>query len=239
MRLSLNFLVAAVLAVLPATAQQFHGARNGFYRGPNPLPTPGASLNGIPGIHSGVYVNGLPAFSKSYPCPGCSPFRNHSYGYRQGVNRRGAYGYGYGYGAIGFVPLFDNYDFGSSFNTDQTAAAAPPATDPNALSMAEQIGELRGELNQLRSEASAPPPQASYPQDEQAASQPAEPATVIVLRDGHKLETTNYAVMDQTLWNFSAKPVQKIPLSAVDLAASEKANAARGVDFSMAVDASN
>jgi hypothetical protein len=104
--------------------------------------------------------------------------------------------------------------------------------------MAEEIGELRGELNQLRSET-GPPPEAPPSGQGETTPGSAEPATVIVLRDGHKVETTNYAVMDRTLWNFSAKPVQKIPLSAIDITASEKANADRGIDFSMGVDASN
>jgi hypothetical protein len=39
--------------------------------------------------------------------------------------------------------------------------------------------------------------------------------------------------MNQTLWNFTARPVQKIPLSSIDLSASARANAERGVDFSV------
>jgi len=70
-------------------------------------------------------------------------------------------------------------------------------------------------------------------------AEPPPPATVLVLRDGKQVETTNYAVMDQTLWNFSARPVQKIPLTSIDLQASEKANSDRGVDFSLSADSDN
>jgi hypothetical protein len=80
-----------------------------------------------------------------------------------------------------------------------------------------------------------PAPVAAAPAvPEQSVTQPPEPATVIVLRDGRRFESTNYAIMDQTLWNFSARPVQKIPIGSIDVSASEKANADRGVDFSVA-----
>jgi len=134
--------------------------------------------------------------------------------------------------------VFGAYDFGSTFTPEQQAA--PATTDPNALSMAEQIGELRGELNSLKSQAAEKTEQAQAP----AAARtpvplPVEPATVIVLRNGQQFETTNYAIMDDTLWNFSAKPLRKIPLTSIDVAASQKANATRGVDFSAVADASN
>lgn len=239
MRLWVTFLASMVLAAAPAAAQFNRGAGHStnFSHFGNPQPIPGSALNGVPGIHPGVSVNGLPAFSNNYvhyPCPGCSLNGQRGFGQR-GYGRAG---YGYGLGYVPFVPLFDGYDFGSTFTSDQGSApppAAAPAADPATLAMAEQIGELRGELNQLRSQ-NAPP--ASSP-DGEASNQPAEPATVIVLRGGQSLETTNYAVMDGMLWNFSARPVQKIPLSSIDLPASQKANAARGVDFSVSVTASN
>jgi hypothetical protein len=67
------------------------------------------------------------------------------------------------------------------------------------------------------------------------SSQPSEalPATVLVFRDQHKQEVTNYAIVGQTLWNFSQQHTQKIPLSDLDLPATTKANDERGVDFHM------
>jgi hypothetical protein len=137
------------------------------------------------------------------------------------------------------VPVFGAYDFGSTFTPEQQQPA-PAATDSNALSMAEEIGELRGELNSLKSQAAEKAQEAPTPATASApVPLPAEPATVVVLRTGKQFETTNYAIMDDTLWNFSAKPLQKIPLTSIDVAASQKANAARGVDFSAVADASN
>jgi hypothetical protein len=106
--------------------------------------------------------------------------------------------------------------------------------------MAEEIGELRGELNSLKSQVAEKVQETQTPATTSTpVSLPAEPATVIVLRNGWQFETTNYAIMDDTLWNFSAKPLQKIPLASIDISASQKANATRGVDFSAVADATN
>jgi hypothetical protein len=74
---------------------------------------------------------------------------------------------------------------------------------------------------------SAPPPPR---QDDHAE---AVPATVLVFRDQHKQEVQNYAIVGQTLWTFAPQHTQKIPLSDLDIPATEKANVERGVDFRM------
>jgi len=57
------------------------------------------------------------------------------------------------------------------------------------------------------------------------------PPTVLVFRDQHQQEVQNYAIVGQTLWNFSPGRTQKIPLANLDLSATEKANDDRGVTF--------
>jgi hypothetical protein len=66
-----------------------------------------------------------------------------------------------------------------------------------------------------------------------SASQPQEPAlaTVLVFRDQHKEEVSNYAIVGQTLWSFSGQRTKKIPLADLDIVATEKANDDRGVTF--------
>ncbi len=63
-----------------------------------------------------------------------------------------------------------------------------------------------------------------------------EPATpqvpvTLVLRSGQQIEVQNYAVMDQTFWDFTNQPARKIPLSNIDVAASAKATEAKGGEF--------
>src|SRR4029077_1438659 len=70
-------------------------------------------------------------------------------------------------------------------------------------------------------------------QDDAAASKPAaedkSPATVFIFKDGHQLETRNYAIMGETLFDFSDKVLKKIQLNELDTAATTKANDDRGV----------
>ena len=58
---------------------------------------------------------------------------------------------------------------------------------------------------------------------------PVDP-TVLVFRDGHQQEVTNYAIMGQTVYVFDNR-TQKIALTDLDVAATIKVNDDRGVDF--------
>jgi hypothetical protein len=55
------------------------------------------------------------------------------------------------------------------------------------------------------------------------------PAAVFIFKDGHQLETKNYAIMNGTLIDFSSKTLKKIQLDEIDSAATLKANDDRGV----------
>ena len=61
-------------------------------------------------------------------------------------------------------------------------------------------------------------------QDARAAPEDDSPPTVFIFKDGHKLQTRNFAIMDQTLFDFSSKPLKKIQLSDLDVDATRKAN---------------
>ncbi len=55
------------------------------------------------------------------------------------------------------------------------------------------------------------------------------PATVFIFKDGHQLETKNYAIMGGTLFDFSSKVLKRIQMDEIDSAATLKANDDRGV----------
>jgi hypothetical protein len=55
------------------------------------------------------------------------------------------------------------------------------------------------------------------------------PATVFIFKDGHQLETRNYAIMGQTLYDFSTSGLKKVELTDLDTAATVKANDDRGI----------
>jgi len=101
----------------------------------------------------------------------------------------------------------------------------------NQQSLAEQQ-MMRQEEADGDQDAYAPRP-ASGRSSNENASQPPEPvpATVLVFRDRHQEEVSNYAIVGQTLWSFSPQKTKKIPLAELDLSATEKANNDRGVEF--------
>ena len=53
---------------------------------------------------------------------------------------------------------------------------------------------------------------------------------MLIFRDGHRQEVSNYAIMGQTVYVFDAH-AQKIALSDLDVSATVKANDDRGVEF--------
>ncbi len=61
-----------------------------------------------------------------------------------------------------------------------------------------------------------------------------EPKTVLVYRDGHKEEVTNYAIVGDELFDFTSGR-RKIAVAALDVAATAKANDERGMDFQLPV----
>ena len=141
-------------------------------------------------------------------------FRNNCDGYGCG------WGYGYPYLYGGIDPYWW-WNSDSSYDQDQQDQISL-ANEMNAQSLDEQ--RMRDQSDQDVYARSAPPshqPERTNP----------TPATVLVFRDQHQQEVQNYAIVGQTLWNFSPQRTEKIPLSQLDLAATIKANDERGVDF--------
>jgi hypothetical protein len=73
--------------------------------------------------------------------------------------------------------------------------------------------------------------------DRRAATSPdekpeiAQPASLLVFKDGHKLEVQNYAIVGDTLYDFTPGRARKIALADLDMKATSEANDDRGVDF--------
>jgi hypothetical protein len=148
-------------------------------------------------------------------------FRNNCYGYAC----RGFYGYPWWY--AGAYDPYWWWDSDSSYDQDEQNNAAQ-AAEMNAQSLDEQ--RMRQQEDQDVYANSAPPsPHPPSPHQEERTQ--ATPATVLVFRDQRQQEVQNYAIVGQTLWNFSPQHTQKIPLSDLDLVATARANDERGVDF--------
>ena len=59
------------------------------------------------------------------------------------------------------------------------------------------------------------------------------PATVFIFKDGHQMETKNYAIMGGTLFDFSGKTLKKIQMEEIDAIATAKANDDRGLQVKL------
>jgi hypothetical protein len=69
----------------------------------------------------------------------------------------------------------------------------------------------------------------------QPASDPvtAQPSTVLIFKDGHRQEISNYAIVGATLYDLSDGRSKKVELADLDLTATTKENDQRGVEFQL------
>lgn len=120
------------------------------------------------------------------------------------------------YGPYGGAP-----DYNAGDPNAQAAMMAQRALVDEVQRLSAQVAEMQygqqAQAQQYAMQQEPPPP-------------PQVPLT-LVLRDGQQLQVQNYAVMDQTFWDFTRQPVRKIPLSSVDVPASAKATEAKGGEF--------
>ena len=93
--------------------------------------------------------------------------------------------------------------------------------------MAEQLQQLTAEIDSLKRQQSPPTPPLVVSNEPAQAVIP----VTLILRNGEQLTVRSYAVMNGTFWDFSKQPTRKIPLSSIDLSASQKATEAQGGEF--------
>ncbi len=125
-------------------------------------------------------------------------------------------------------PVFLPYPIYSAPYYPVVEQPAPEASNREG-DLAREIEQLRNEVERLRAE------ETSREEERQAATPPPpvkenEP-TVLVFRDGHQSEVQNYAIVGQTLWALSEQRARKIPMSDLDVEATKKVNANRGVEI--------
>ena len=154
----------------------------------------------------------------------------------------------YGYGDPSY-PVADPY---VSATQDQAANASDNAASANDIAPASdnelQAAYLQGARDALaherdkvrhsdgdisstdsarsRKEARSAPPAEATPQP---AKEDNSPTTVFIFKDGHQIETKNFAIVGQTLYDFSGSGLKKVQLSEMDKDATVKANDDRGI----------
>ncbi len=168
-------------------------------------------------------INSLPP-----PASGISPFawrqiqRSNRYAYRNTP-------YGYFFAPY-YYPFLGYSDSGySGGNYD-----GPPPGDQGVQSMARAEGALGRQVQKLSDqiqELRAAQERGAIPEDSDAQQTLPQVPITVVLRNGQHMQVLNYAVMDQTFWDFSRQPARKIPISNIDISASTRATEASGGEF--------
>lgn len=118
------------------------------------------------------------------------------------------------------APPSDDSSYGPEYGLD-------PATDAmmrNQAAIGQQVQRLTDQVNGMMY---------GQPYQQQAAvpQQPPPIPLTLVLRNGEQLQVQNYAVTENTFWDFTQRGTRKIPLSNIDVAASTKATQANGGEF--------
>lgn len=142
----------------------------------------------------------------------------------------GGYPYwGWGTGAA-FYPGWDWYGDSGAYdpnvgyddgNPGQPYAPVYPSTvylAPNGTVEYSQSAQQSGPAN--------PPPPPAAPKMTEVHYD-----TVLVYRDGHTETVENYAIVGKTVWVFTEARARKIPLSMLDIPATQRDNQGRGSDF--------
>ncbi|HVI05539.1 MAG TPA: hypothetical protein VM711_05535 [Sphingomicrobium sp.] len=183
------------------------------------------------------------------PGPGAGPaFRQTRIAggfFHRGFGRFNSPYYGLGYWPYYWPyydwPYYDSYDYGPENQpAEMRAAEPPPVAAPKSEPLPDPVLlEFEGgrwvRVKDFGESAEKAP--AASPGQAAAAAEPMLPA-VLIYRDGHREEVTNYAIIGQVLYTradywTSGAWTRTIQLADLDIAATLKANQERGVKFDL------
>src|SRR6266478_721408 len=128
-------------------------------------------------------------------------------------------------------PVFLPYPVYTSLPYYQVAEQTPATTSEQETDLARQVVQLRDKIERQRDEersreeARQAAPQARPSAEEKTAT------TILVFRDGRRSEIQNYAIVGQTLWVLTEQRARKMSIPDLDVEATRKLNADRGVEF--------
>lgn len=230
----------AALILVPAGFAQINGVPAsvtsiGFGGHPGP--------HGVPPSVTSIGPRGLvPNNQFQFPAPGTCcinplvpaqpyPGRNHPHHHHRGDRNGYAGGYGYGLGYGYAVPYAIPY-----YADDSSADAA----DDEPYDGGPTIFDRRGPGQPAPypvSQYAAPPvaAPAAQPADSPAEEEPAsdQPQTILVFKDGHQIEVSNYAIVGSTLYDLTPGHSRKVPLADLNLSATAQQNDDQGIDFQL------
>jgi hypothetical protein len=191
-------------------------------------------FHGVPASVTSLGFGARPAF-RGFPGSGTS----RGFGARNGFHERpfearhhhhydGFYSPYYGgyYGSSMYAyPYYlnpDDYTQADDYTQNDSAVYDPPS--PRDYDDRRQLdGDYRVGLNTPREQTSQQTAEPVVPQ----------PSTVLIFKDGHQQEISNYAIVGATLYDLSDGRTKKVQLADLDLTATVKQNDQRGVEFQL------
>lgn len=201
----------------------------------------GAHVAGVTPRVSHQTFSAPPIPSGAPPIPGYSGYGYH-YHYHYGPYYNGYNGgrypvSGWAYAIPYYYPVDNSaygYDYVGGGSPDLYSGPPVNPADPSLHMIVEQppvdpYGPYGAPPDAEAYAAQPSGPIATSPVPPPAEVKPAEP-TVLVFRNGHQQEVTNYAIMGDTLYVFD-QGRKKIALADLDLPATVKANDDRGMEF--------
>jgi hypothetical protein len=209
---------------VPASVTSFgFGGHPGFHGVPASVTSQGfAASNNFRGVPGHVTSFGLGARNGFHERP-LEHGRHHI--------RRPFVVYSPYYGGYGYTPYAYPYYYDGEDYSDSADSQAPPADyrDDYRNNDDYRHNADRQVLDQdYRSELKRPTEQSSERSPEPVAAQP---STLLIFKDGHQQEISNYAIVGSTLYDLSDGRSKKVQLSDLDVSATVKQNDERGVEF--------
>jgi hypothetical protein len=228
------FLLPIFLLCVSPLFSQVHGipaSVTSFGFGGNISPAPGVAASvtslGPNGFNFVPSVNGRCCFNTFFPGHQFSSFPEDQFRSR-----------------LNFRSLNRRHHFGPIFTPSYAVLYPYPVAVPYAVGDDEQDEDYASDnamSDRPYSRPARPPqdrresPDAIAPESDRSAPVPqavaAQPSTILIFKDGHQLDVENYAIVGETLFEFSNGLAHKFQLADLDLPATEKANEDRGVEF--------
>jgi hypothetical protein len=174
-----------------------------------------------PGFGSLPFISNQRPFEFRHHHHGSASFYGGGYPYYYAPYAYDPYGYPLDVMEPGVDDSMEEEYRGGPTIFDRRGYGAPDYSKPPARQREE---DYRGDVR--KESESAPPEQAPAP--EPPADQP---STVLVFKDGHRLEVSNYAIVGGTLYDIGGGRTHKVALAELDLASTVKQNSDRGVEF--------
>ncbi len=235
-RIRLSFLLSCSLVLLLAACSsvqaQIHGTPpsvTSFGFGGSNNPTPGVAAS-VTSLGPNGFGNGFgnccfgPFFSSRPPLAVDARRLHHHHGFA------GISGPIYVPYAVPYPVPYDDTGDNESVDIDSTYSRGVPLARDRAPGYRDAPAPRKAHQTppDPAPEAAAPPVPAEPPE-----SVAAQPTTVLIFKDGHQSEMQNYAIVGETLFDFTDGRSRKILLADLDLPATQKANDDRGVDFQL------